>query len=466
MNTVPYGIILLHSFIAGFLMSWLGLLLINIRPKFSKLFIAALCYAVYVLLIRNLNISLPATFVIQIVLLIMIIMFVWNLSPLKSLVATIFGTLVLATGEAVSLPVIMQITGFTIEEIMNNRIIMLLMPLPQVTVTLTLIFLCLKFNIYLFDFKDVKKEHFETVKIRRTQTIVGIVLTLLCVITIQLIFNMSVINQSLTMFRSVPLTTLGIISSNMLIVGLLTMVFLIRQLIDLTKKENQYHKQSEFMETVDELYTAIRSERHDIINHLQTIYGFSQLGYLHEVRNYLSELLGGDVLSSELIITGTPGLTALFYIKSGMARTNGIRFNVKVDENIDELKITPYELNTILGNLINNAFDAVMQFDSSQRVVNVYVGNDGSNYVLKVANYGTINDSVKKKIFEKGYSTKKDGHSGLGLYIINSLIKKYGGSMELENEDYMVEFSVFFPINIEKGELHEFAGQKASSFTG
>jgi len=466
MYTVPYGIILLHSFIAGFVMSWLGLLLINIRPKMSKLTLAAICYAVYVLLIRNLHISLPMTFAIQIILLIMIIMFVWNLSPLKSLIAAIFGTLVLASGEAVSLPVIMQITGFTIEEIMNNRIVMLLIPLPQVTGTLTLIFLCLKFNMHLFDFQEVEKEHFETVKIRRIQTIIGVILTLLCVITIQLIFNMSVIDQNFTMFKSIPLTTLGIISSSMLFVGLITMAFLIKQLIDLTKKENQYHKQSEYMETVDELYTAIRSERHDIINHLQTIYGFSQLGYLHEVRNYLSELLGGDVLSSELIITGTPGLTALFYIKSGMARTNGIRFTVKVDEDIKGLRITPYELNTILGNLINNAFDAVMQLDSSQKVVNVYVGNDGSNYVLKVANYGSINESAKKKIFEKGYSTKKDGHSGLGLYIINSLIKKYGGRMELENEDYMVEFSVFFPINIAKGELHEFAGQKASSFTG
>ena len=111
---------------------------------------------------------------------------------------------------------------------------------------------------------------------------------------------------------------------------------------------------------MDELFTTVRSERHDIINHLQTIYGFNQLGYTSEVQNYLDELLEGSILSNEFIVTGHPALTALIYIKSGVARSNNIEFQVVVEEQIDTLGIPSFELNNILGNLINNALDAAM----------------------------------------------------------------------------------------------------------
>jgi sensor histidine kinase regulating citrate/malate metabolism len=276
---------------------------------------------------------------------------------------------------------------------------------------------------------------------------------------------MSVINAELSIFKSIPLNTIALISILSLIMGVIAVGVLIINLFELTKKEIQYQSQAVYIETVDELYSAIRCERHDIINHLQVIYGFTKMGCLEEVQDYLAELLGGNILSNELVITGSPGLTALFFIKSGIAKGNKIQFHVTVDKRIEKMKLSPYEINNILGNLINNAFDAVMSLEINQRIVNVSMGEKEHYYIFKVANYGSLSTDAARKIFEKGYSTKKDGHAGLGLYIVQGLVKKYGGRMEVNNlEDNMLEFSIFLPISSEKEVLHEFTSQKNGSF--
>jgi hypothetical protein len=333
--------------------------------------------------------------------------------------------------------------------------------------TALFIYLCTRFNFHLFNFEEKISENYLVYESKRTRITVFLVVTILMVFLIQMIFSFSVINKGFSLLQGLSLPLMGSISTTVLFFGLVAMGLLIMQLVELTQKESQYHMQALYIETLDELYTAIRSERHDIINHLQTIYGFNQLGYTQEVQDYLRELLGGSILSNEFITTGSPGLTALFYIKSGIARTNEIKLIIEVDKPINDLKVSPYELNNILGNLINNAYDAVMPLDSSERLVKVYIGSNDEHYIFKVSNYGYIEDDITQNMLRKGFSTKKGNHSGLGLHICHKLALKYGGRLDINNSDeHMVEISVYFPRVREKGDLHESAGQKNSSFAG
>ncbi len=465
MPTISPGIVFVHSFMAGFLMSWLGLLLTNIKPKMSKLIIIGIGYALFGVLIRYIfNVSTDISFLLQILLLVVMIMWVSHLGPMRALAATFLGTIILSLGEVVSTQILFQGLGLDFQSI-NNPLIILMIPLPQIVMASILIHLCLRFKLHLFDFQAMKLEYLET-KGTRQYTTMGLVLILLLVILVQLALSMTVINQEFVLFKSMPLSTIGSISTSIIMLGIITMAFLIIRLVELTEKEGQYHLQKVYIDTLDELYTAIRSERHDIINHLQTIYGFNKLGYVEEVQHYLDELLGGHILSNEFIITGTPGLTALLYIKSGIARTNDIQFTVKVDQSIDRLQASPYEINNILGNLINNAFDAVMTLHSSQRIVNLHVGADEENYIFKVSNYGQLDEPTMQNLMKKGFSTKKGNHSGLGLHICQQLVKKYGGRIEVSSVNNMVEFSVFLPMNLPKGELYEPNSPKAGAFTG
>ena len=466
MSIIPPVIIFVHNFMAGFLMSWLGLLLTNIKPKMSKLFLLGLCYGIFGVLVRYIfNVAVEISFLLQVLLLIVMVMWISNLGPRRALVATFLGTIILSLGELLSTQIIIQGLGLNTQKITNPMLIMII-PLPQIVLTSIIIYLCLRFKLHLFDFQTSKKGFLETAIGARKYTTMGLVLILLLVILVQLLFSVMVINQEFQLFKGLPLSTMGSLSTSIIMLGVITMVFLIVRLVELTEKEGQYHLQAVYIDTLDELYTAIRSERHDIINHLQTIYGFNKLGYVEEVQYYLDELLGGNILSNEFIITGTPGLTALLYIKSGIARTNDIQFKVSVDKPLDRLKVSPYEINNILGNLINNAFDAVMSLHSSQRIVNLHIGGDDEDYVFKVSNYGHLEEQTIQNLMKKGFSTKKGEHAGLGLHICQQLIKKYEGRMEVSSANNMVEFSVFLPIFLTKEDLCESNSQKASAFTG
>ena len=448
-------------------MSWLGLLLVNIKPRIGQIGIVGLCYAIYAIIIRCfLMLPLDICFALQMPLLLILVMLISRLVLIKSLVATVLGTIVLFLGEVIFSVILLYGLGIN-PGAAGNTLYFLLTPLPQIFLTSIILYLCIRFKFHLFNFKEATLEPSIPLKNKRLQTIAGLVFILLLVTVVQLVFSMSVMNQEFTLFETLPLSTIAIFSTTVLIMGFAAIVFLILQLVELTQKESEYQMQTLYINTLDELYTTLRSDRHDLINHLQTIYGFNQLGYNKEIKVYLDELIGDGVLSNQLVYMGTPGLTAMFYIKSGIARANGINFNVTVGKKIDSLKIPPYELNNILGNLINNAFDAVRPLDASQRTVNVHIGSDDDNLIFTVSNYGYLSDQVKQNIMRKGFSTKGEGHSGLGLYICRQLAQKYGGSLKVSNtDDHMIEFAVFFPTNQSKGAFNEFDGQKAGSFTG
>ncbi len=468
MYSIPAWIIFLHSFIAGFLMMWSGLLLVNIRTKIYKLCIAGLLYAIIATYFRYMvGLTFDVSFLLQVFLMLLIIMIYFNLGPIKSLVATFLGVILLLAGEAIFTPIILKIFGIGIQEIMSSKILVLFLPLPQMVLSLIIIYICRKYSLHIFDFKESRETTQGDSRQRRIKIITSLVIIQLLVILVQLAFSILVINNTYSIFKGISLTTIGYISGAVQILGVISMLFLIINLLELTKMESQYETQSAYIETLDELFTTVRSERHDIINHLQTIYGFNQLGYTSEVQNYLDELLEGSILSDEFIVTGHPALTALIYIKSGVARSNNIEFQVVVEEQIDTLGIPSFELNNILGNLINNALDAAMLFDKDKRIVNINIGTDSNHYIFKVSNHGHIEDDLIQKITQKGISVKGGDHLGLGLYICNTLIKKYGGYMDIVNTDnQMIEFSVFFPKDKQKGEYNESIGQETGSFAG
>lgn len=468
MDAVTVSITFLHNFMAGFLMPWLGLLLINVKPVMRKLCLTALVYAFAGVLFRNIiNLSYDISFMLQVFVLVVSIMIIFRISVFQATIAAVMGTIVMALGEVVTTIALINRFGPALIN-SNDILILVLLPLPQILITLFIIYLCTRLDFHLFNLTGTKQESISSLQSKRLKTVTILVLILLIVIFVQLAFNMFVINQEYNMFRAVPLPMIGVFSTAILIMGVISMAFLIKQLVELTEKESQYHIQTLYINTLDELYTAIRSERHDIINHLQTVYGFIQLNYIHEARDYLNELLGGNILSNEFIITGSPGLTALFYIKSGLAKTNQIDFHVNVKKQIDDLMISPYELNNILGNLINNAFDEVKPVENKRRTVIVDIEADDNNYIFTVSNNGFIDEVSKPKLFHKGFSTKNGEHSGLGLYICNRLVKKYGGHIEVNNntDQHTVEISVFLPVTQRKGAWNESIGQETGACTG
>lgn len=104
---------------------------------------------------------------------------------------------------------------------------------------------------------------------------------------------------------------------------------------------------------------------------------------------------------------------------------------------------------SILINLVENA----MKYSPIGSVIRVILGSNGNNVTLSIIDEGSgIPDSEKTKIFEKFYrlgqeETRKTKGTGLGLFIVNYLVKEMKGNIQVkDNKPRGTQFIVSFYV--------------------
>jgi signal transduction histidine kinase len=131
------------------------------------------------------------------------------------------------------------------------------------------------------------------------------------------------------------------------------------------------------------------------------------------------------------------------------------RVDVKVRHNFDgEIMGSPGEIRQIFSNLLVNSLEAVERergvikvhsygchnlTNTAQRGMRVIVADNGPG----------IPEETRRQIFLPFFTTKNSKGTGLGLWIVNALVKKYGGSVHLRSSVRRPRtgtcFSVFLP---------------------
>jgi signal transduction histidine kinase len=114
-------------------------------------------------------------------------------------------------------------------------------------------------------------------------------------------------------------------------------------------------------------------------------------------------------------------------------------FNVHISENLPEVQIDSQSLEQILINLLINAAQAFEKPLEENSNVNLIVSMDDSRenrlFIEVSDNGGGMDEKTLEKIFTPFFTTKssEDG-IGLGLYIVQNLIEKIGGRIEVESK--------------------------------
>lgn len=109
----------------------------------------------------------------------------------------------------------------------------------------------------------------------------------------------------------------------------------------------------------------------------------------------------------------------------------------------------PGELNQVWTNLIDNAIDALP--DGGQLTISSQPDrrSDGMEFVLtKIIDNGSgIPDDIRDKIFEPFFTTKEIGKgTGLGLDIVQGIIRHHNGSVKVDSKPGHTEFSICLPV--------------------
>jgi sensor histidine kinase regulating citrate/malate metabolism len=103
------------------------------------------------------------------------------------------------------------------------------------------------------------------------------------------------------------------------------------------------------------------------------------------------------------------------------------------------------QLVTIIGNLLDNAFDAVANMSSDRREVILRVDDRGGALLIEVTDHGEgLPEGGQVPIFDSGVSVKRD-HAGLGLSLVADAARAALGAVEAIPGDGTTTFRVSVP---------------------
>ncbi|MDO9377934.1 MAG: sensor histidine kinase [Nocardioidaceae bacterium] len=193
------------------------------------------------------------------------------------------------------------------------------------------------------------------------------------------------------------------------------------------------------LDTVKGLTESLRAQNHEASNRLHTVVSLIETGRPQDAVVFATrELELAQRLTDEVVAAvDEPVLAALLLGKTAQASERGIDLQVSPDTHVSAVAISSREVVTILGNLIDNAMDAV--HDADRRLVVVRVESDDLGFDATVEDSGPgITQEYRDKAFERGWSTKRadDGsRRGLGLALVGQAVRRHGGSVVVRESD-------------------------------
>ncbi|WP_405776388.1 ATP-binding protein [Streptomyces sp. NBC_00859] len=198
------------------------------------------------------------------------------------------------------------------------------------------------------------------------------------------------------------------------------------------------------------LIDALRAQDHEHANRMHTLLGLLELEMHDEAAEFITEVVGVHRTTAEQVTEKIhdPLLAALLVGKATVAAERGVTLRVTPETLLPDRLVDPQGLVTIVGNLVDNALDAVSGSAGAQ--VEVSLGTDGHTAVLRVCDSGAgIPEEQRELIFTEGWSTKKPpahGKRGLGLPLVRRLAERQGGSARVATgTEGGAQFTVVLP---------------------
>lgn len=229
-----------------------------------------------------------------------------------------------------------------------------------------------------------------------------------------------------------------------LITTVLMMVSL-RKANSFIKKETELELLKSNMKNTEDLLNLLRAQRHEYLNHIQSIESLIVLNEYEELHDYIKGISKEYRVTNEMIRLGNPILTAVINTKKEIAEKKGIMFYVKCKNKVSLHGIHSWELSSLISNLIENAIEEVATYEE-EKWIKIMIAYTKGLFVFEIENKGTINEKVRNHIFEQGISSKSAVGRGYGLFIVKNIVEKHHGTVECDvTEKNTVKFKVILP---------------------
>lgn len=248
----------------------------------------------------------------------------------------------------------------------------------------------------------------------------------------------------------------SVISNLVIVVILITMNVLAFHLYELLEKyyfsnyersllqqqNAAYAHEFELIRKADETSRLIR---HDFKNHIAVIKQLLQSRKLETLEAYLSDF-GDFTVKGEYVSSGNAEIDSILNYKLSGAESIGAEITVEV-RIPTSLTIEPLDISVILGNLLDNATEAMDKSQVKRLGIQVYV--DRGAFFIQISN---TYSGIVKKVPSGGiiaYITQKEHPEmhGIGLTNVYRTVEKYDGKISIDDtgQQFVVEVMLYLP---------------------
>lgn len=196
---------------------------------------------------------------------------------------------------------------------------------------------------------------------------------------------------------------------------------------------------------------ALRVQNHEHMNKLHTIAGLIQLEKYEQALDYIFDFTEEQQEITRLLTDSIFDSSIAGLLLGKYSRAKELRVKFEIDPNTRLREIPPRleagDLVVIIGNLIENAFDAVRCKEPDRRKVYFSMFDNPDCLYISVRDMGPgVPVEKRQKIFEHGFTTKGSGGRGLGLYLVKKYTDLAGGTISLKcPEKGGAEFNICLP---------------------
>lgn len=226
------------------------------------------------------------------------------------------------------------------------------------------------------------------------------------------------------------------------------------------RNKSELYKLLQELSHVKSYAEGLRAQTHEYSNRLYTVLGLVQLGSYKEAIDFISKEVDVAQGFIQFLMREIPDPMIAGFILGKVSLASELKIEFKVDRE-SSFKDVPSDINrdqliTIIGNLINNSFDAVKDNEIEEKRVILFLTDLGKELIIEVEDNGKgIASTYHEHIFQRGFTTKSSSNnSGIGLSLVEELIRGFGGNVTFSStEGVGTIFTVALPKS--RGNLNE-----------
>lgn len=234
--------------------------------------------------------------------------------------------------------------------------------------------------------------------------------------------------------RGIAITALGLLCINFLMLYLYNITLkVLEQKYETRLLEQQCDSYRNQLQVIEEGEEKVKALRHDMKHHINELWLMAEKKKIGEIEDYIKSMDEFLYNPREVVNSGNLEIDSVINYMLKQAKTNlrEVKADVQIPENLEH----SFDVNIILGNLLENAIEAALH--TEEKFLELEMKWKKGVLMINICN-SFSNELYVKKIGKeiRLLSTKKDTMShGIGLQNVKKIVDKYHGEMNITTDE-------------------------------